>query len=651
MSTDKENMLSFSCQHCGKKLKAPAKAKGKRVKCPKCQEKVTIPSSSSRTTSATKAKQLPKPAVSKPAEDPIPSSEPPKRKTSLLEMEDPFSLDMPAIDDLEGRKKSTDEFKEAKEKERALRRMKQENRKRETEERKKLEKEVADGAVQPIQGSAVLTDDGLIPFDSVDEESAAKQEDATAKPQPKSEAKQDNSINDATSEPDGGLFEGDLNLEELQAQADSSPNQPINASAQKRSAPKKKKVDQLEDLGDLVPELDGAPNRGDLPALSDEELMEEAEYRIVCSTCGTAQYVSPSAKGMKIKCPDCFALFTVPPPPPGWKPKKKKKLAKSASIGDALDDELGLAAPEQVADTSNEQRKEHTEELLEKARGQLSEEEEERLYDSDFDHATFVQKTFGFLKDPLIFAQVAAYGLVFFGLFWLMQYGYNDTDSQYGRGVLLLTVVLVPLVAILFALPMLSGGLSLIESVANKQRFVKELPAFNIFDNAADLIVIAVSFFASIVPGFMLGLMVSGEESKLMFELCGMVFSGFLLFPILLLSMLDNGSVFAPVSSSVIRSITEVAEGWGGYYMKTFVASCLVVLMCLMLIGGSPILAGFVGLMLPLLVFFTCQQIGSLANDIGDHLSFEFTSSDGEDEDADPTARGTREVLDLDEDQ
>ena len=72
--------------------------------------------------------------------------------------------------------------------------------------------------------------------------------------------------------------------------------------------------------------------------------------------------------------------------------------------------------------------------------------------------------------------------------------------------------------------------------------------------------------------------------------------------------------------------------------MKTLVATVVVLVMWFVLIGGQPLLAGTAGFLLPFLVFFICQQIGGLADAIGDHLSFEFVPP-SDDEEA--SAEGT----------
>jgi hypothetical protein len=57
------------------------------------------------------------------------------------------------------------------------------------------------------------------------------------------------------------------------------------------------------------------------------------------------------------------------------------------------------------------------------------------------------------------------------------------------------------------------------------------------------------------------------------------MFSIYVLFPFVLLSMLDMNSAFIPFSSEVARSITKCEEAWGGFYFSSgalFVALFLV---------------------------------------------------------------------------
>jgi hypothetical protein len=101
----------------------------------------------------------------------------------------------------------------------------------------------------------------------------------------------------------------------------------------------------------------------------------------------------------------------------------------------------------------------------------------------------------------------------------------------------------------------------------------------------------------------------------------GTMFTTFLAFPIILLSMLDNESLFNPVSPDVWRSLSSGYEAWAAYYFKTFAAYTFVFIAWCILFGRYPVLTAIAGGMLPWLIFFTAQQLGVLAMDISEQLA------------------------------
>lgn len=643
MASDDQAFLTLRCSQCAKKLKVPARYKGRRIKCPNCAHSQMV------VTEKTKNGKSRQPAP----------------QTSF-DLDDIFSLSTPAINDVDSRKESSERIKSEKSMEREAKKT------RHTKQQQSSPEPLA--PLSPVRRTTAPLDEAPIPFDSDEElfedaetsappeasqpnatsranasnhhkatspapraaqpRPARKQTEPERQPRPQSANSGPEKKHPASKKPvrakqpiaaqvteaKESVFDEDLpELQELAENADELISEGVVATQRLKAM---RGAAGLDDLDDLIPDPD-MPD--DLPSLYENP--GESEYRIVCKTCGTAQHVPPSAVGMKVKCPDCFDQFKVPPPPAGWNKKKPKPK---------LDGEnMSLAPPEDIPYGQTEEgKKERTQALLDKAKKEISDDELERLYDHDFDTAGFVRRTFGFLTDVITVSQVIGYGLIFGGLFALVQFGMNDTESQFGRGLLLLTMVLAPMVAILFALPMLSGGLALIESVANKQSKVDEIPGFNMFDNFADVLVIGVALGASVVPGFMFGYMFSGDGDGYA-RIAGTLISCLALFPVFLLSMMDNGSMFQPISSAVLRSLAEAAEAWGGYYLKTALAFLAVLILWVLLLGSGPGLAAIAGFLLPLLVFFTCQQIGALADSIGDHLSFEFTAPESDDGDAD----------------
>lgn len=638
-----EPIIDFQCSKCGKRLKAASKYASKRVKCPKCQQPVTVPAAS-QSASAPAGPSTPSPHQPT-ANPPVSEPAPPKPVASL---DDGWlNLGGPAIADATQRQHEFEEKKAAMERERVSRLNKQRQRRAPADLAAEAQK-VHPKSAAPV--SAGLDDDdfSLAPLSPPTNARSSGQTTSDAEtssdaPPPKRSVFEDDLPELAELEPRATAASKESKLlarhagvdaqelDGLDALAPSRIPSPTSTSRQSpRTSPNAGGGNSLPSLFDEGTAAEGsAQQRAKQRTEKEETVEQDPQYRVSCPACGTAQYVRLSSKGKKLKCPDCYLEFRIPPPPPNWAPKKQKlKLS---------DEDMPLAAFEdtQQAQAAEGQRS-RASQILEKAKQQVSEEDLDRLYDGDFDTAGFVQSTFGFLKDPIALAHIFAFAVVSALIFALGQLAANNHESSFGRGVLLLATLGAPVAGLLFTMPMLSSALALLESVANRQPRVTDWPGFNIFENAGDMIATTLAMLAAIVPGYLVGTWLAGDTIGAgRIQIAGMMVSSFLLFPVFLLSMLDNGSVFAPLSGSVLRSLTEAVESWGAYFLKTFIAFSFVMLMWLLLLGKNEILAAIAGSLFPPLVFFTFQQLGALADGISEHLSFEFTPPGNEDDDAD----------------
>lgn len=428
--------------------------------------------------------------------------------------------------------------------------------------------------------------------------------------------------------------------------AKSSPKSTPNNSTPNNSTDSKRSVfdDDLPELSGLddkpkpapmvdLLQLDGLEQLVDskrpLP-MADEYEEAETSYRFSCKTCGTPQYASLDRVGKKVTCPDCHSNFVVPPPPPGWSSRKKKIVLSQEGVDVPL-------APIEVDHHHNtlESERAAANDYLSKAKRSIEDDELEDLYEGHFDTKGFFHRTLGFMIDPNAVVLMCVYGLMFGGLFGLAKFSTTKiaAGGMEGAGYLLVLIIGVALVAILVAMPMLASGLALLESVANREPRVREWPGFNLFDNIGDLLVIAFALAGSFLPGMLVGGLIGRSGGAAWLIMTGMMMTCFALFPILLLSMLDNGSLFQPISGAVVRSIGQVAEAWGGYYLKSLAAFGTVTLLWYILLGQNTLTAALAGMLVPWLLFFTCQQIGALADAIAEHLSFDFTPAKRDDED------------------
>ncbi len=331
-----------------------------------------------------------------------------------------------------------------------------------------------------------------------------------------------------------------------------------------------------------------------------------AQYRCACPSCATPQYVTPAKQGKVVRCPDCFTEFKVPPPPPGWIPTTPASIKFGTDLVDAS-----------AADT--QQFRNNAQDLLRSAEQELDDDDIDSMYDMDFDNATFVQRTFGFVFDATAMFQIAMYSVFFAILFAAEFYCLHKTQENIGYA--LFAGLCIPMLALIVSFPMFGTALSILESVANGQSKVREWQGFNFFDHIGEMMLFAIASAVSALPGFIIGgLIAKGVDNALIVVLATMLTS-FLTFPIVLLSMMDNESLINPFSPDVLKSVSVGSEAWATYYFKTFAANFIVFVAWGMLLGQNPVLSAIGGLLMPLLFFFTIQQLGVLAFDVSEHLS------------------------------
>jgi hypothetical protein len=127
---------------------------------------------------------------------------------------------------------------------------------------------------------------------------------------------------------------------------------------------------------------------------------------------------------------------------------------------------------------------------------------------------------------------------------------------------------------------------------------------------------VIVSVMAASIPGGMIGAAFRSFDSHPMVALAFAIIGIWGLTPILLLCMIDSGSLFEPYSKAVFNSIKSRPEAWGAMYMQT--GLCLLLFFMFMLITNSQTPVGdfVLGLVLPLTCFFVFNQYGVLAGRI-----------------------------------
>jgi ssDNA-binding Zn-finger/Zn-ribbon topoisomerase 1 len=597
LSAGNSQSLDFTCPKCSKRLKAGVSAAGRRVKCPQCGQAVRVPGLAAEKSKADDdwlsldvvpaAKETAPPSVPKATEKKSSASHNSKSQPAASQQPKTSSEEKPLVKHQPAPAGKTSALTSS-----GVSSANATSTPTSTSEPKHLaEIDVDELALAPLDID--LSPPGPPPV-------------VKSKPKPRS-ANSPSVPTRSASRP--SLFDDDL--PDLASLESASVQPPVEDLL---------KLDGLEEL----------VRPGTARVLDEDDVLKES-YRVTCKTCGTSQYVSLDRVGKKLHCPDCHANFVIPPPPPGWSARKKKTIIRDEGPDVPL-------APIEVDHHENvlESERVTATDYLDKARRALDDDEMQDLYQGTYDTKGFFQRSLGFMWDPSMILLMVAFGLIFACLFGAAEFSSDKIAKGgfEGAGYLLVLFVGVGLIAVLVAMPMLASGLALLESVANQEKRLSELPNFNVFDNMGEILVIFFALFGSMLPGILVGGVIGQSGGASWMIMSGMMLTCFLSFPVFLLSMLDNGSVFQPLSAAVVKSITQVPEAWGACYLKNMIGFGFVTICWYVLLGRGVLATALGGFLVPWLLFFTCQQMGALANAIADHLSFNFTpvrkTEDGE---------------------
>jgi hypothetical protein len=173
-------------------------------------------------------------------------------------------------------------------------------------------------------------------------------------------------------------------------------------------------------------------------------------------------------------------------------------------------------------------------------------------------------------------------------------------------------------------------GIAILTMSANRAPRVQEWPFAKLSDSIGECAMVVLSILAASIPGGMIGVVLSSLNSHPVVALAFVLIGIWGLTPILLLSMIDNSSLFEPYSKAVLLSIKSRPEAWGAMYMQTGMAFAMFLIFMLAAGVQSPVGDFFVGLMVPIASFFMFSQYGVLAGRISQvtEMAFEGDFSD-----------------------
>ena len=402
--------------------------------------------------------------------------------------------------------------------------------------------------------------------------------------------------------------------------SDVSPAKPTSPSTKQPAAKNNSATDPKPRRKEIDESLPPIPAQ-DLEALV-KSGNDSDEFRFTCKVCGTLIYKPRRMIGEMTQCPDCLSKFKIPAEI--VVEKKKARVVEHEDV--------------QLAPAHGSERIEGNmsinavKETLKKAKQELDEEDQEQNFTTyDFDTAGWLKRTFAFVLDPAALVLIIVYGLVCGGILSLITW--LDSWPPEAQSASMLLKIMVSLgvgVPVVFSL--LANGLAVLESAANKLKRVREWPLFNMGEWIGEAVLPFAALALASVPGGILSTMVQSMEWHPLISVAGILVIIWLLFPALLISMLDNQSVTSPISMPVLRSFQSRPDAWGAMMLQTALMSLALFMLSAAVWSVKP-LGGFViGFAVPFYVFFLFQQLGILASRIADVTALQFSPEGDDDE-------------------
>ncbi len=282
--------------------------------------------------------------------------------------------------------------------------------------------------------------------------------------------------------------------------------------------------------------------------LGDEDIV--SEFRVTCPICQSLRFVRTDQVGQQIKCPDCYSMMVVPPPP-----KAKKRYQPDIENAESyVLSEAGEVAPVYGGPMSRSAA-----ELLRDAEGGDEERAGEAPRPRDEYDNPDVQKwlagIFGIFRDPGVILHVIVLSLL----------GCLPGVAAATLGHPGVTLISNLLTAIFFIF-VLGCGFSILEAVANGQAEVEEWPYQIPGEGLGRMLTALAAAALAGGPAAVLGGVVFGPGMAMA---ALTMFSLYIFFPFVLLSMLDSESIFVPFSAEVSKSVGRCQEAWGILYLSS----------------------------------------------------------------------------------
>lgn len=355
-------------------------------------------------------------------------------------------------------------------------------------------------------------------------------------------------------------------------------------------------------VGDLASTFD---ERAEGTDSSGQKIEYQTHYRVRCPACGTQNDVTAKQAGKQIRCRDCFTMVRVLRPP---------RVVRKVKIDMTEAPAFQFTPLKDAGDRPNDPFRKSATEYLEAA---SKTEKTEPKPDTDV-------------------PSIREWAIAVFGIFtqigvlahWLIL---STIASVVAVVVLMIDaeMLMVGLFAagVFFGAVVLACGFTIMQSIANEEESVEGWPiTLEPMEWLAPSMFCFAAAGLAYGPGWFIGYMTFGNSLT---TVCMAMISTFLIFPFVLLSMLDMQSIFVPFSADVGRSVTRCEEAWGGFYFSSgvvfFFTFLIFTLASALPLPLTAVMSIFIGVAAEFIYF---AMLGRLAHAIGQSANAEARDND-----------------------
>lgn len=302
----------------------------------------------------------------------------------------------------------------------------------------------------------------------------------------------------------------------------------------------------LELLAGFGGELPANPKRAKVEAV---KVSTDGRFRVRCPVCESVNYATLDQVGKRIRCGDCDSPITVPSPP---KPKQtyQPDMA-SAQVFKFSDGDEDQASSVRPADPFRRSADDYL---------RAAEKAEDEVEESEWELPSFgswFARLGKIFLDPAVGLHIGLLSLLAFVPTYILL-----NVNQEARIVMMGMFA----VGLVFTALVVACGFAILQSVANGEERVSEWP---VFDPMEWLGQIFVAICAAAVAAGPLALLAHFFSPGGLATVALAMFSLYLLYPIVLMSMLDEQSVFVPFSADVSKSVMRAPDQWGAAYLAS----------------------------------------------------------------------------------